>query len=102
MKEIYNQIIENTKRIAADQKYFILPQIDNATVTTEEFEPTGPTLLKRKFIIQNSDGKIEVTYESRDKCRVNQINPDWNRVEILYSGINGDRETYTDGWSDKM
>ncbi|SDJ11147.1 hypothetical protein [Chryseobacterium jejuense] len=102
MKEIYNQIIENTKKIAANQDSFSLPQINNATVISQELETIAPILFKEKFIIENNDGKIEVTYESKDKCRVSQINPDWNRVEVLYLGTNGDRESYTDGWSDKI
>ena len=102
MKEIYNQIIESTKKISAEQDYFRLPKIENAKVTTEELEATGATLLKRRYLIENEDGKIEILYESKDKCRVHQINPDWNKVEITYNGINGEKESFTDGWSDKM
>jgi hypothetical protein len=102
MKEIYNQIVENTKKISAEQEYFTLPNIENATITTEDLEATGATLLKRKFVIENEEGKIEILYESKDKCRVHQINPDWNKVEITYNGANGEKESYTDGWSDKM
>jgi hypothetical protein len=102
MKEIYNQIVENTKKISTEQEYFSLPTIENATITTEDLEVTGATLLKRKYIIENEDGKIEILYESKDKCRVHQINPDWNKVEITFNGVNGERDSYTDGWSDKM
>ncbi len=102
MKEIYNQIVQNTKRISTEQEYFSLPTIENATITTEDLEATGATLLKRKYIIENEEGKIEILYESKDKCRVHQINPDWNKVEITFNGANGERGSYTDGWSDKI
>lgn len=101
MKEIYNQIVENTKKISAEQDYFSLPHIENAKVTTENLESTGATLLKRKFIIENEEGKIEIFYESKDKCRVQQINPDWNKVEIIFNGKNGEKDIFTDGWSDR-
>ena len=101
MKEIYNQIVENTKKISAEQDYFSLPKIENARVNTEDLETTGATLLARKYIIENEEGKIEIFYESKDKCRVHQINPDWNKVEITFNGKNGEKESFTDGWSDK-
>lgn len=101
MKEIYNQIVENTKKISAEQGHFSLPKIENVTVNTEILKATGATLLKRKYIIENEKGKIEIFYESKDKCRVYQINPDWNKVEITYNGENGEKDSFTDGWSDK-
>nr|WP_288834971.1 hypothetical protein [uncultured Flavobacterium sp.] len=102
MKEIYNQIVENTKKISTEQDYFSLPKIENATINTEDLEATGATLLKRKYTIENEEGKIEIFYESKDKCRVHQINPDWNKVEIIFNGKNGEKDSFTDGWSDKM
>ncbi|MEA9411903.1 hypothetical protein [Flavobacterium sp. PL02] len=102
MKEIFNQIVENTKKISAEQDYFTLPKIENATITIEELEATGSTLLKRKYLIENTQGKIEIIYESKDKCRVHQINPDWNKVEITLKTKNDKQESYTDGWSDKI
>lgn len=102
MRDIYNQIVENTKKISKQQEYFTLPEIENATVTEEDLEVTGATLLKRKYIIENEDGKIEILYESKDKCRVHQINPDWNKVKIVFKGKNGENESFSDGWSDKM
>ncbi|SIS74518.1 hypothetical protein [Chryseobacterium gambrini] len=102
MKDIYNQIIENTKKISVEQEYFSLPEIENAEVKIEDLEATGSTLLKRRYIIENEDGKIEIMYESKDKCRVHQINPDWNKVEIIFTDKNGKIESFTDGWSDKM
>lgn len=102
MKEIFIQIVENTKKISKAQECFSLPQINNAIVSLEELETTGATLLKQKYIIENDEGKIEITFESKDKCRAYQVNPDWNKVEIFYTGVNGEKESYFDGWSDKM
>lgn len=102
MRDIYNQIVENTKKISEKQEYFTLPEIENPSVTKEDLEVTGATLLKRKYVIENEDGKIEIIYESKDKCRVHQINPDWNKVEIVFNGKNGENESFSDGWSDKM
>lgn len=102
MKEIYNQIIKRTKEISAAQDSFSLPRITNARVTSEDLDVTGATLLKRKYIIENNEGKIEIIYESKDKCRVHQVNPDWNKVEITFKGENGEKDRYTDGWSDKI
>lgn len=101
MKEIYNQIIENTKKISAEQNDFSLPKIENATITKENMEATGATLLKRKYIVANDEGKIEIFYETKDKCKVHQNNPDWNKVEITFIGKNGEKESFTDGWPDK-
>lgn len=49
MKEIYNQIIENTKKISAEQDYFSLPKIENAKVTTERFRSNRCNSFKKKI-----------------------------------------------------
>lgn len=36
MRDIYNQIGENTKKISEKQEYFTLPEIENASVTKED------------------------------------------------------------------
>lgn len=102
MKEIFNQIVEHIKKISEGQDSFSLPEIKNAEVKTEVLEALGATLFKRRFLIENEDGKIEILYESKDKCRTNQIKPDWNKVKISYCNKNGKNESYTDGWSDKI
>ena len=102
MKEIYNQLIENTKKISAEQGNFILPTIENAKISIEDFDAIESIVDKRKYFIENDMGKIEILSLIIDRYKVEQIIPDLNIVEITYKNVNGIEDCYTFCWSDKM
>tara|TARA_R100000935_G_C2835771_1_gene167983 strand:+ start:1418 stop:1726 length:309 start_codon:yes stop_codon:yes gene_type:complete len=102
MKELYDKIVNQIKECSKEQDMFILPSIDDFETEESPYSTGGATLFGKKYVIKNNEENIIVTYETKDKCRTFQVNPDLNIVTVEWSNGNESIESYKESWSDKM
>ncbi|MCR4030426.1 MULTISPECIES: hypothetical protein [Flavobacterium] len=102
METLYKKIIEEIKIIANAREIFSLPSTDEYNVEKSNYNSGGATLYGEKHIIGDQLENIVVTYESKDKCRTFQINPDLNIVTVTWEKNSIIMETFSQSWEDKM
>ena len=102
MKQVIEKIKEAIKEYEAKGDMFRMPTIDRKDVTIKEteLEPSGSTLFKCEYQITFDNGDwIKIIYESKDKDRTFQINPDRSVVTVTCSDPS---LNFTDGWDEKL
>lgn len=102
MKEIFEKNVNRVKECSEKQDMFVLPSTNNYEIEESEFSSVGATLFGKKYIIKNGEENIIVTYETKDKCRTFQINPDLNIVKVSWIKGTESVDSYNESWSDKM
>jgi len=102
MKELYDKIIEEVNKSAKEQNMFTLPSTDGYEKTESDFASGGATLFGKKFNITKNEEEINVTYESKDKCRTFQVRPDLNIVNVTWTKDNKTVDEFSKSWEDKM
>lgn len=102
MKEIFEEIVTKTKECEANKESFYLPSIQDYEVKQTDNETEGAVLVSVSFFISDGDENITVDYESKDKCRTFQINPDRNYVTIKWVKSGKTMDSYNAVWDDKM
>jgi hypothetical protein len=89
MKELFNKIVEVKEKSSNEKESFILPSFHDCKIVEEDYSSGGATLYGKRYEISNNQSKIIVTYESKDKCKTFQINPDMNIVKITHYDSKG-------------
>ena len=103
MREIFDKIVEETEKYSKEKESFILPSFPDCKIIEEDYSSGGATLYGKRYEISNEHGKIIVTYESKDKCRTFQVNPDMNIVTVQhYDSIGNIVSNYSQSWEDKF
>ncbi len=102
MKKVFEDIVDKTKKCEENQDMFSLPHIDNYKIVEIENKTGGATLLSRTYIIGNETENITVDYESKDKCRTFQVNPDRNIVIISWKKEGEVIDSFNTAWDDKI
>lgn len=102
MEVLYRTIIEVTKNAANTKESFFLPSTDDFNIKKSDYASGGATIYGEKYLIGDENENIVVTYESKDKCKTFQINPDLNIVTVTWKKNNIVMETFSESWEDKM
>lgn len=102
MKTVFDDIVKKTNECEEMQEMFTLPHIENFKIVDKENSTGGATLLSRTYIIGDENENITVDYESKDKCRTFQVNPDRNIVKIVWEKDGNIIDSYNTAWDDKM
>lgn len=103
MKEIFNKIVDHTEQCSNVKESFTLPSFPDCNITESEYSSGGATLYGKSYEISNGKGKIVVTYESKDKCRTFQVNPDLNIVTVNQYDFTGKLvSNFSQSWEDKF
>lgn len=103
MKEIFDKIVDKTEQCSKQKRSFALPSLPDCNIVESEYSSGGATLYGKCYEVSNGQGKIVVTYESKDKCRTFQINPDMNIVEVKHYDLTGNIvSSYSQAWEDKF
>jgi hypothetical protein len=103
MKEIFDKIVEETEQCSKEKESFILPSFPDCNINEEDYSSGGATLYGKRYEISNEQGKIIVTYESKDKCKTFQVNPDMNIVTVKhYDSAGNIVSNYSQSWEDKF
>lgn len=102
MKEVFEDIVKKTNECEEKQDMFSLPHIENYEIFETENQSGGATLLSRTWVIGDEKENIKVDYESKDKCRTFQVNPDRNIVKISWNKDGEIIDSHNTAWDDKM
>jgi len=102
MKKVFDDIIETIKNCEANCCMFNLPNIGNHEFVKKEHEAKGSILFSISYIIGNETENINIDYESRDKCRTFQVEPDLNIISVVWmkNGLVVDK--LHSSWDDKF
>ena len=84
MEKVFKDIVDKTKKCEENKDMFSLPHIENYNIAEKDNETNGAILLSRTYTVGDETENITVDYESKDKCRTFQINPDRNIVKITW------------------
>lgn len=77
---------------------FIMPPLDGATIEERELPTSGSILLHTEYEIHLANGGyIHIDYQSKDKCRTFQINPDRSYIDVTCSDPEFD---FSDAWDE--
>ena len=101
MEEIINLIKARIQECKSKGDVFILPSINMPGVSVEETDgqSSGSVLLESSYKISLPNGDtICIDYQSKDKCRTFQINPDRSYISVTCSDSRFD---FTDAWDEK-
>ena len=100
------QVIELLKQTVADcmQKgeMFRFPRLNrnDVNVTSKEVEPHGSVIFSEEYRIEfDNGGWINIEYESKDKDRTFQINPDRSIIHVTCSNSS---LNFTDAWDERL
>lgn len=100
------QVIEILKQTVADcmQKgeMFRFPRLNrnDVNVTSKEVETHGSVIFSEEYKIEFDNGEwINIEYESKDKDRTFQINPDRS---IIYVTCSNSSLNFTDAWDERL
>lgn len=102
MKEIIDLIRCAIIECKEQGDMFHLPVIDRDDIIVEmqEHETIGSVLYSCEYRINmNNGGWIQIKYESKDKCRAFQVNPDRSYINISCSDPS---LNFSDGWDEKV
>jgi hypothetical protein len=102
MEKVFQDIVNETKKCGENQDMFRLPHIENYKIVENDNETNGATLLSRTYVVGNETENITVNYESKDKCRTFQVNPDRNIVKITWRKDGKIIDTFNTAWDDKI
>lgn len=102
MEEIIALIKARIQECQSKGDTFALPRIDTPGVSVEETDgqTSGSVLLETfyKITLPNGD-TIKIHYQSKDKCRTFQINPDRSYISVTCSDSRFD---FTDAWDERI
>lgn len=102
MKEVIELIKAKINECKTQGDTFGMPIIDRDDVHVErkDLETGGGTLLHKEYNVNLDGGEwITVDYQSKDKCRTFQINPDRSYVDVKCSDPTMD---FIDAWDEKV
>ena len=102
MKQVIEQIKAAVAKCEAEGKMFHLPSLNRAdvTVTHNDMGSHGSVLTSDEYLIEfDNGGWIRIIYESKDKDRTFQINPDRSIITVTCSDSS---LNFTDGWDEKL
>jgi len=102
MEKVFNDIVDKTKKCEKNQEMFSLPHIEDFKILIKDNETSGATLTSCTFNIGDENEKITVDYETKDKCRTFQPNPDRNIVKILWQKDGKTINSFITAWDDKI
>lgn len=102
MKTVFEDIVKKTNECEERQDMFTLPHIESFKIVKKENPTGGATLLSTTYIIGDETENITVDYESKDKCRTFQVNPDRNIVKILWKKDGKLIDSFNTAWDDKI
>lgn len=98
MEKIIDIIKARIEECKETGEMFSLPRIDGGRVIDRELPCDGTTLLHTEYEIAAPDGgTITIDYQSKDKCRSFQVNPDRSYIEVKCSDPQYD---FTDSWDE--
>ena len=101
MEEIINLIKARIQECKSKGDTFILPSINMPGVSVEETDgqTSGSVLLETfyKITLPNGDA-INIEYQSKDKCRTFQINPDRSYISVTCPDSRFD---FADAWDER-
>lgn len=102
MKQVLEQIKVAIAKCKAEGKIFNLPSLDRADVKVDRIDTGshGSVLTSDEYNIVFDNGDwIKIIYESKDKERTFQSNPDRSVVTVICSDSS---LNFTDGWDEKL
>lgn len=102
MKQVIEQIKATIAKCKSEGKVFNLPLLDRADVKVDRKNTGshGSVLTSDEYVIVFDNGDwINIIYESKDKDRTFQINPDRSIVTVTCSDPS---LNFTDGWDERL
>lgn len=100
------QIVELIKQKIADCEkkgnMFNMPAVDrkDVQVSKKDLESTGSSLYHCEYNVKFENGDwIHIDYQSKDKCRTFQINPDRSLIEVTCSDPS---LNFSDAWDEGL
>lgn len=100
MEEIIKLIKDKISECKNEGEMFSLPYINipGVTVVEEEGNTSGSVLVATHYRITLPDGNtIGINYQSKDKCRTFQVNPDRSYIQVTCSDSKFD---FSDAWDE--
>lgn len=101
MEKIFEEIIAKVLDCENKKDMFSLPTLSDCQITETDNPTNGSVLCSTSYNILKGTDRIEILYESKDKCRTFQLNPDRSYISMqLY--INGAQtKAYSNSWDEK-
>lgn len=101
MEKIFNDIISAVENCEENRDMFSLPTIGDCQVTETENPTSALVLYSVSYDIKKGDDRIEILYESKDKCRTFQVNPDRSSITMKLYINDVETKTYSNSWDEK-
>lgn len=99
MKQIINLIKARVLECERNGDMFSLPYLENVEIKEEMLPNESATLYHYGYKITLPDGRfIDIDYQSKDKCRSFQNNPDRSYIMVKCSDSSYD---FSDAWDEK-
>lgn len=102
MKEVIELIKAEIDECKKQGDTYSMPKIDREDVHVErkDLATGGSTLLHNEYDVKFDSGEwITIDYQSKDKCRTFQINPDRSYVDVKCSDSTMD---FVDAWNENV
>ena len=101
MERIFYDIIAIVVNCENNKDKFSLPILSDCQFTEKENPTIGSALCSKSYKISRENDRIEILYESKDKCRTFQINPNRSSISMRLF-INGqETKMYSNSWDEK-
>lgn len=100
MEEIFNSIVEKVKACSRERKMFNMPHFEGYQIIETENQAKGAVLFSKDYKIEKDNKLIEVAYQSKDKSRTFQNNPDRSSISISWKENGNTKGTYSDSWDE--
>jgi hypothetical protein len=101
MERIFYDIIAIVVNCENNKDVFSLPILSDCQFTEKENPKNGSVKCSKSYKICKGKDRIEILYESKDKCSTFQINPDRSTISMRLFINRQETKMYSNSWDEK-